>query len=92
MSDKYGTFVGNDKSVGGNMPSLNITAKDLKTLQCESCQGEVFSEGIIIKTVSPLLTGNGKEGMIPIPAFFCIKCQTVVDKYLPEDMRKKVIS
>lgn len=72
---------------------LNITPKDLKTLVCENCQGEVFAEGIIIKTVSPLLTNNGKEGMVPIPAFYCVKCQTVVDKYLPEDMRKtKLVS
>jgi hypothetical protein len=68
-------------------PRMNITPKDLKTLQCENCQGEVFSEGLIIKTVSSLLTGNGKEGMLPIPAFYCVKCQTVVDKYLPEDLK-----
>ena len=67
---------------------MNITPRDLKTLTCEKCQGEVFGEGLIIKTVSPLLTGNGKEGMLPIPAFYCVKCQTVVDKYLPEDMRQ----
>lgn len=82
-----------DEDVRHARPSVNITPKDLKTLECEECHGIVFSEGIIIKTVSALLTGNGKEGMVPIPAFYCVKCQTVVDKYLPEDMRKtKIIS
>lgn len=72
---------------------MNITPKDLKTLSCEKCQGIIFAEGLIIKTVSPLLTGTGKEGMLPIPAFYCVKCQEVVDKYLPEDMRKtKLVS
>lgn len=80
-----------DEDVRQTRPAMNITPKDLKTLSCESCQGEVFAEGIIIKTVSPLLTGNGKEGMVPIPAFYCVKCQTVVDKYLPEDMRKTTL-
>jgi hypothetical protein len=81
-------FGRNDEDVPQTRPAMNITPKDLKTLTCENCQGEVFDEGIIIKTVSPLLTGNGKEGMLQIPAFYCVKCQTVVDKYLPEDMRK----
>jgi hypothetical protein len=76
----------------GETPKLNIDAKDLQTLTCESCQGQVFGEGLIIKTVSPLLTGNGKEGMMPVPAFYCIECHTVVEKYLPEDMRKPKIS
>lgn len=71
---------------------LKINAKDLQTLTCEACQGQVFGEGLIIKTVSPLLTENGKEGMMPIPAFYCIECHTVVEKYLPEDMKKPKIS
>jgi hypothetical protein len=84
---------GGDTGLRRSPTELNITPKDLKTLTCENCQGEVFAEGIIIKTVSALLTGNGKEGMLPIPAFYCVKCQTVVDKYLPEDMRKtKLVS
>lgn len=71
---------------------VNITASDLKTLVCEYCQGTVFAEGIIIKTVSPLLTENGKEGMMPIPAFYCIKCHQAVQKYLPEDLREKKLT
>lgn len=84
----FGNMLDGNVDVPQNSTAVNITPKDLKTLTCEKCQGEVFAEGLIIKTVSPLLTGNGKEGMLPIPAFYCVKCQTVVDKYLPEDMRK----
>ena len=77
----------------GNKQQLNMNIKpeDLKTLVCEKCEGNLFTEGFMIKTVSPLLTGNGKEGMLPVPAFYCISCKTVVDKYLPEDMRKSKI-
>lgn len=70
-------------------PKLNITAKDLTTLECENCKGTIFAEGLIIKTISAILTGNGKEGMMPIPAFYCVKCHEPVDKFLPEEMRKK---
>jgi hypothetical protein len=68
---------------------VNITPSDLKTLVCEYCQGVVFAEGLIIKTVSPLLTENGKEGMLPIPAFYCVACHKAVQKYLPEELREK---
>ena len=82
-----------DEEVSKQPPRLNITPKDLKTLKCEQCGGEIFAEGMIIKTVSALLTGNGKEGIMPVPAFYCVKCHTPVDKLLPEDMRKtKLVS
>ena len=82
------------KSFMGNNPPkrLNISPEDLKTLTCEYCQGTVFAEGIIIKTVSPLLTANGEEGMLPIPAFYCIACHKVVQKYLPEELREKKLA
>jgi len=85
-------FVGVTNGQGGPRPGqtkVNITASDLKTLECEYCQGTVFAEGLVIKTVSPLLTDNGKEGMLPIPAFYCVKCHKAVQKYLPEELREK---
>jgi hypothetical protein len=88
MARRDGLFTGNPNA-DMVAPQVNITPSDLKTLQCENCKGEVFADGMIIKTVSSLLTGNGKEGMLPIPAFYCVKCHEVVDRYLPEDMRKK---
>lgn len=86
---QFGNFGGGGAAT--TAPKVNISADDLKTLECENCKGVIFSEGIIIKTVSALLTQNGKEGMVPIPAFYCIKCQEPVDKYLPEELRKKRI-
>lgn len=88
MSER-GTFVGN--GAPRQQPKVNIRPEDLKTLVCEYCQGTVFAEGLVIKTVSPLLTDNGKEGMLPIPAFYCVKCHEPVQKYLPEELRKKKI-
>lgn len=68
---------------------VNIRPEDLKTLTCEYCQGQIFAEGLVIKTVSPLLTENGKEGMLPIPAFYCVACHKAVQKYLPEELKEK---
>jgi hypothetical protein len=66
-----------------------IRPEDLKTLTCEYCSCQVFAEALIIKTVSPLLTKNGKEGMVPVPVFYCTKCHQPVQKYLPEEFQEK---
>jgi hypothetical protein len=93
MSGNNNPFVG--VTNGRNQPStgtqVKINPEDLVTLTCENCQGQVFAEGLVIKTVSALLTNNGKEGMLPIPAFYCVKCHAPVDKYLPEELRKKSV-
>jgi len=70
---------------------LNMAIEDLEGVQCENCKCEIFAEGVMIRTVSALLTGTGKEGIVPIPAMYCIKCQTVVDRLLPEELRSKKI-
>ncbi len=80
-------FIGNETPE--RQTRVNIRPEYLKTLECEYCKGTVFSEGLIIKTVSPLLTDNGKEGMLPLPAFYCVNCHKAVQKYLPEELREK---
>lgn len=79
-------FFGHQGQTPVAKPQINI--EDLKTLVCEYCEGKIFAEGIIIKTVSALLTQNGKEGMMPIPAFYCVSCQQAVQQYLPKEMRE----
>ena len=93
MSGKFGNFAGSGNPLGApkTQPQLNITPEDMKTLACEYCDCRVFAEGLVIKTVSPLLTQNGKEGMLPIPAFWCVRCHQPVQKYLPEEVRDKPI-
>jgi len=76
----------------GSIPQkAHVDISSLNDLHCVGCNGRVFGEGLIIKPVSSLLTGTGKEGMIPIPAFYCINCGLSVDRYLPEELREKTL-
>lgn len=89
MNDnRFGQMGGN----GMGKPALNITLSDMKAVECESCGGRVFAEGVFLMLVSALLTGTGKEGMMPVPAFYCVKCQTVAEKFLPEDLKSKKLT
>lgn len=58
-------------------PQLNITMDQTTSLVCEHCSGTVFQEGLFLRKVSKFLTGQPKDGLIPQPTFFCVKCQHV---------------
>ena len=82
----------NDINIGGNIgqPRLNVGLNELDDIVCE-CGGRVYSEGVMIKRVSAILTGTGKGGVLPIPIFYCISCNKVVNELLPEELRGGVI-
>ena len=67
------------------------TIEDTTAVECDSCKGIVFQSGIFLRKVSPLLTGDGKPGYIPIPnvTFYCVKCGHVNDEFVPEQLKAK---
>lgn len=88
---------GNPMLGGGNggMPprtQVNLTAKDLKQVLCESCGGRVFNEGMMFFIVSALLSPTGKEEIRVVPAPYCIECNTTMDKFLPDDLKEKKVT
>jgi hypothetical protein len=91
MASKYNPLGNASMDIGGSDTRLNVSIKDLETLEC-GCGNNVFSEGTMIKVVSALLTGTGKEGIIPIPVFFCSKCHVLVERFLPEELKSKKIN
>lgn len=51
------------------------------TCVCSSCGHRIFREGLVIKKVSALLTGTGKDELVPIPMYMCDKCGEVLEEY-----------
>ena len=67
---------------------INMMAQALKTAKdivCKSCGGQIFAEGIRLKELSKIITGDTQNQLIPIPAFFCVKCHTELKQ---EDLEK----
>ena len=60
---------------------------DTTPVVCEKCGGEIFEQGLILREVSPLMTGTGQPGIIPVPVFLCAKCGHVNSKFLPEELK-----
>lgn len=53
---------------------MNVSIKDTVPVICEECKNDVFTEGLKLRKVSRFLSGTDKDGIIPIPVFYCAKC------------------
>lgn len=59
-----------------DVPKVNITSEMIansQTIKCE-CGGMVFTEKMIFKKLSALLSPSGKEEFLPLNAMICEKC------------------
>ena len=72
-------------TIPGAQPQLDLKAT--KPLVCENCNGELFGEFVMFRTVSALLTKNGKEALLPIQVMGCVKCHTVPDQFIPSELK-----
>lgn len=51
--------------------------ENAKNLACEKCNSEVMKQVYVIKVISGLLTGDGKDTLVPVPVFACNSCSHV---------------
>lgn len=73
----------NESKLGG--PRINLG--DTNAVKCEMCGYHVFEEAVMLREVSPLLTGTGQKGIIPVPVFTCHKCGHVNEQFLPVELQ-----
>ena len=51
---------------------------------CEECENITFTEVIIIKKVSAIMSPTGKPIMAPIKTFQCAKCGHINEQFVPK--------
>jgi len=85
-----------------NIPSFNpsvppqrqqqvrIQLNNTQPVVCSKCGGQVFAEGVVFRKVSRLLTGQPDDGVMPIPAFYCVKCQEPLEEMLPDELKEEL--
>ena len=66
-----------------------IELSQTKPVVCTKCGGKIFNQGIVLREVSSLLTGNGKPGLVPIPVFYCEKCGEILPMSIPEEIKNE---
>jgi len=71
-------------------PSQPITIKinpaDTSAVICP-CGSEVFSEGVMLRKISGILTGSGKTTIKGFPVMYCVKCGKAVPEFVPEEFK-----
>lgn len=63
-----------------------VQLSETEPVVCEKCGCNVFQEGLMMRRVSPLLTGTGQPGIVPIPVFQCSNCGWVNREFLPKEI------
>ena len=68
-------------------PSIIISSPNVI---CE-CGNKVFIEAVILKRVSPLVTGLSTETLYPIPVYQCSKCGKIPSEFLKKGNAKIIL-
>ena len=62
----------------GGVPTLdNIDLTHATTLECEKCGCKAFKQTLMLKKLSPLVSPNGQEAIIPVGVFACESCGNI---------------
>jgi len=82
---------GNPQLTGDQLNNANEKAKakafmkvlkDASDLCCEKCQGLNFIEVVRLKKISGLVTGTGKDALVPLRIYACADCGHVNSIFL----------
>ena len=65
----------NQQPQGQKIGNINIKTEDLKPVNC-SCGNPYFYQAMEIKRLSAIISPDGKEKFVPMPALLCTKCHS----------------
>ena len=60
----------------GQGTQVKVDLKD-KTIRCKECNNYLWIQSFILKKLSPLVSPNGQEKLIPIQVYSCGNCGKV---------------
>jgi DNA-directed RNA polymerase subunit RPC12/RpoP len=73
---------------------MELEAKHVLTapnVVCPNCGSKLFTEAVVLKKLSPIISPTGREELYPIPVYMCAKCQTIPDEYMTKHNAKRVL-
>ena len=66
----------------------NVDLTHATTLECEECKCKGFKQTLMLKKLSPLISPNGQEAMVPVAVFACEKCSHINKEFEEADIRQ----
>ena len=72
---------------GGATTLDNIDLSHAKTLECEECKCKGFKQTMMLKKLSPLMSPNGQEAIIPVMVFACESCSHINKEFEEAELK-----
>ena len=67
----------------------NIDLTHATTLECEKCQCKGFKQTLMLKKLSPLMSPNGQEALIPVGGFACESCGNINKEFEEAEIKQQ---
>lgn len=67
--------------------NLNIPLAETTAVVCESCQGNLFTNAMMLRKASRFVTGTSQDTIIQIPLFICKKCGHLNEEFVPPQLK-----
>jgi uncharacterized Zn finger protein len=64
-------------------PPVNLDLSNAQDVVCDNCGNYTFTEVVLMKRISALVSPTGKEAIVPIPTFSCNACGFINKQFLP---------
>jgi uncharacterized Zn finger protein len=70
-----------------NQEAMESALQASPLIVCDTCGNATFEEVIMFKSLSALVSPNGKAGLAPFNVFSCNACGHVNNQFLPSFMK-----
>jgi hypothetical protein len=67
-------------------PQPQVDLTKTTAIQCDSCGHNVFSPGLFLRKVSKFVSQDGRDGVLPVQTFHCVKCGHVNPDFYPPEL------
>ena len=57
---------------------FNNALKNATDVVCPKCKNEAFETIVLIKKISAIMSPNGEESVVPMPAYRCAECHYIL--------------
>lgn len=69
---------------------INVSLDQTQPIHCKKCDHNIFTEGVILRKLSKILSGTAQDALVPITIMYCTKCQEVLEETLPTQLKEKI--
>jgi len=63
---------------------LKVALKDTSDVICDECEHKLFTQLMMFKKLSAVMSPTGEESLIPVQVFACNSCGHVNKQFIPQ--------